>query len=215
MKSAQDRSYRIRGLRVPGVTDVCGILNKPALNRWRETMGTQAADDAGQFAAKRGTLIHDAALLMSQGKAVMPGSDDSLLDRCVANLQGWLSTNLVETLLAETPVYSTAWMYAGRPDFVGVVRFDGRDRFAVLDWKGSKATAAYYEWNLQTAAYAMTDEVRKLAGRHKIYRATITINPEGDCTPRVWAFDETPRRQAAFLNLLSVYNDRRAWEGKP
>lgn len=208
-----DRAYAIRGLRVPGVTDVTRILNKPGLNLYREGLGTAAANEEAELTSQRGTRVHRNALLLCRGKPVLPGDPDPAVDTCTENLRTWLAHHLVKPLLAEKPVYSQGYLFAGRPDLVAIMRLGiPGDTFWVIDWKASRAAKPpYYEWDLQTAGYALTDEVRELAGRATVNRATITINPEGDCTPHVWAFGDSSRRKQSFLWLLSIYGDMQSW----
>ena len=207
------RDYRIRGFRVPGVTDVTGILDKPQLTEWKTDLAARTGDrDAGkkqgQLAADRGTRVHDAALLLAQGKRVLGGPSDSATDTCVANIAAWMKQHVAEVLLCEQPVYHRAYLYAGRPDLLCVVR--GRQGVWLCDWKASGAKALYPEWRLQLGAYALTDEVRKLAGRRTVHAAVMLVSPTGDCTPHMHEVEELRKASDAFLHLLATYNWRKS-----
>ena len=203
-----DRDYRItrRGesFRVPGVTDIVGILDKPELHAWREQQGTALANTVAKIAADRGTRIHAAALLLAQGKRILGGPADSAVDTCVVNIAAWLELHLGETLLCETPVYHRTYLYAGRPDLLCTVR--GRQGVFLLDWKASGAKAIYETWRLQLGGYALTDEVRKLAGHKQVHAAIMLCDPSGDCTPHLHEVDDLRAASNAFLHLLAVYS---------
>ena len=209
-----DRDYRItrRGesFRVPGVTDIVGILDKPELHAWREQQGTQTANAVAKMAADRGTRVHAAALLLAQGQRILGGPADSAVDTCVVNIAAWLELHLGETLLCETPVYHRTYLYAGRPDLLCTIR--GRQGVWLLDLKASKAAKPYFEWVLQVAGYAQCDEVRKLASHRQIHGAILQVNPEGDCTPRLHEIKELAKHEATFLHALAIYNRKKEWE---
>ena len=207
------RDYRIRGFRVPGVTDVTGMLDKPELTRWKTDLAARTGDrDAGkkqgQLAADRGTRVHDAALLLAQGKRVLGGPSDSATDTCVANIAAWMKQHVAEVLLCEQPVYHRAYLYAGRPDLLCVIR--GRQGVFLLDWKASGAKAVYPEWRLQLGAYAICDEVRKVAGHRTVHAAVMLCDPTGDCTPHMHEVEDLRSAGNVFLHLLSVWNWRKS-----
>ena len=210
-----DRDYQINGIAVPGVTTIAGIFDKPGLNKWREKMGTTEADAEAQRTAERGNKIHRNALLLCRGDLVLP-DEDELVNLCTTNLRPWVATYVVETLLAEQPIYCRARYFAGRPDLVAIMRWVDGEFLSVIDWKGSRAAKAYYEWDLQTAGYSLCDEVEELARASGISpatvrRATITMNPEADGLPTVWSYGQTAIRRNAFLYALCVYQDKTGW----
>lgn len=215
--------YLINGRPVPSVTQVTGILDKPAVTAWQIDLAVRSGDRGAGKAeahrlADRGTRIHDQALRVAEGKPWVPGPPDDVETRCVANLALWVEQRVQKVLLCERAIYSAKWSYAGRPDLVCLLRDDPEHAVWVIDWKGSHAPRPYFEWTLQLAGYAATDDVRQLAidvgraGVAAIHRAIVTVNPDGDCAPHVHMLDHDADDVQAFLCLLSVYNARQRYE---
>ena len=206
----------VDGRPVVHVTRVTGMLDKPQLTNWKIKLAVEAGDRNAASAearrlADRGHRIHAAALALCEGRPIMPGDPDDVVEHCTMNLRTWVRENLGEVFLAEKPVRNAKYLYGGQPDLVSTL-IDRRGLW-VIDWKGSRAAEVYYEWSLQLAAYAMSDEVEALA-RHtgeKVRVASVLVNPDGDCTPHMHEHTDLARRKNAFLCLLTAYNDREAY----
>jgi hypothetical protein len=160
------RHYRHPGTGelVPSVTNVIGVLDKPALPRWSAKMVAEAAwnmrhslDEMGQQeaidvlkgspwrksgrAADRGTDIHAYLEAKLNGQDPEPLSDDATPYRAAAD--DWLTKD-IEIVATEMTLFNP--LYAGTTDFVA--RIDGR--LTIGDFKTSKAI--YDEAALQLAA---------------------------------------------------------------
>lgn len=164
--------YSVDGETVPGSTTCLGILAKPALTYWAANMAadywksnikpgvsldeieidniwkaskkahTQKKDES----ASLGTMVHQFVEDYIKGKnpelAVNPemrGAEEKFLK--------WVEDHKVKFVLAEQPIYSRKFKYAGTLDFICVI--DGNL------WLGDLKTsnAIYDEYISQTASY--------------------------------------------------------------
>jgi len=141
------------GSRVPSVTTILNILNKPALMEWAWQMGTQGLDykavrdEAGGI----GTLAH--YLIMRDLSGLDPDTseysahDIELAENCLIKYWDWLKPRIVKPILLEQPLISEEYSFGGTIDFYGEI--DGRP--TLLDFKTGKAI--YPEMFCQLAAY--------------------------------------------------------------
>jgi hypothetical protein len=209
--------YYIDGLRVPSVTQVTGIFDKPEVTRWRERLAADERDPtAGRAEAKRlagrGNRLHEAALRLLERKPVMPSPEENVR-RCVRSLDTWIAEMIDEVIFAEQPVYNHFWRYAGRPDFFGTL-FGDTGSLWLVDWKGSHAERPYWEWTLQLAGYADCDAINEVAILRglPVRRAIVTINPDGDCFPHFHRLTSDEDDKQTFLCALACYNSRQRYK---
>lgn len=156
------------GERIPGVTTVIGLLNKPALVGWAGKLCAEAGWNAGRNgeplprwsdvcygtrdkAAADGTRAHDLFEQHLRGQTVVRGLDDS--DgawQAFENARRWLDLGSIEFEVwpHERPLVSERYGFAGTPDAVAREP-DGAVRGC--DWKTSKGV--YPEFIIQLAAY--------------------------------------------------------------
>lgn len=165
-------SYTLDGKLVPGVTTICGVLDKPALVNWAAKETAAYADDnwarlsemrsadriaamekarfqTNRKATTKGSRIHAMAEALAHGQEVeVPPEIRPQVEAVARFLDSWA----FETVITESPVANTAYMYAGTAD--AVLR---NDRFGtiLLDWKTGKGV--YDEVALQLAAYKNCD----------------------------------------------------------
>lgn len=168
---AGSHSYRLDGHKVPGVTTVCGILDKPALvgwaanetaayadEHWAELSEMRSADriermKKARFATNRkavvrGNRVHALGERVAKGEQI-PADD------LPASLRPWVETYArflddwdMEVLHTETPVAHTDYRYAGTLD---AIAYSPRLGTILLDIKTGKGV--YEEVGLQLAAY--------------------------------------------------------------
>jgi hypothetical protein len=150
--------YRLAdGTKVPGVTTVLGVINKPALMNWAWQLGTQGIDykhyvDA---TARIGTLAHE----MIQEYLGGPDWDRSAFTReeidtaenAVLSFFEWEKQTgySMKTFAIEMPVVSEKYRYGGTVDWLGSI--DASGGYWLVDFKTSKALYPEHEW--QTSAY--------------------------------------------------------------
>lgn len=167
-------SYTLDGRRIPGVTTVLGILDKPALVDWaaRETAGyamrnwsslsemepheryeamVKARYETNRKAIVAGNKIHELGSRLIHGLEVEVPDD---VRGRVEAYASWLDEWDVEVLFSEAPVCNTTYRYGGTVDFVG--RFGRLDGMVLaVDLKSGKR--AYSDTALQLVGYKNCD----------------------------------------------------------
>ena len=142
-----------QGTRVPGVTTIIGLLNKPALIPWANKMGLQGIDTTRyvDHLARAGTLAHH--LILCHYKGEVPDMSDftenqiELAGNSLMSYQAWESQHTIKPILIEVPLVSDTFKYGGTPDLY--CELDGE--LTLLDFKTSKAL--YPEVMYQMAGY--------------------------------------------------------------
>ena len=165
-------SYQLDGRRIPGVTTVIGILDKPALVNWaaRETAiyadenweqlsGMRSGDriqalekaryNTNRKAVVKGNRIHALGERLANGETVeVPLEIRSQVQAYAKFLDDWG----LETVATETPVCHTEWAYGGTFDLIAR---SPRFGTSLMDIKTGKGV--YSEVALQLNAYANCD----------------------------------------------------------
>lgn len=149
--------YKVDGKRVPSVTTIIGILDKPALFHWAAEMGLKGIDPRTYRDDKAdvGTIAHamiEAHLLgqdpVSKGHAVCK---DKLLwpeaETAFGAYLKWRESFEVRVVATEIKMESALYRCGGCPDLVG---FAG-DELRLFDWKTSGGI--YDSHVIQVAAY--------------------------------------------------------------
>jgi hypothetical protein len=168
-------SYLLDGEKVDGVTTVTNNgVPKPQLIKWAaEETWKYAIDhwaelsvlplserisrlegarfDTLREASERGTEVHAQIVCYLAGEPVTPPAGlEGHVDAAIKFVDEWE----LEELLVETPVFSRAFGYAGRPD--AIARLAGGDDVWLLDWKTHRS-GPFIESALQLAAYRYAD----------------------------------------------------------
>ncbi len=158
--------YRaVDGRRLPSVTTVLSVLNKPALIKWAHGLGLKGIDLTGYVdeLASIGTLAHKMILNHLSGETTETSSYTSeqvdLAENCFLKYLTWEKEHAVEPLMVETPLVSNDLMFGGTPDFYGMV--DGQT--TLIDFKTGKAI--YKDYWYQLGGYSLL-----LAQRPSCYR---------------------------------------------
>jgi len=141
------------GTKVPGVTTVLGVLNKPALVIWANRLGLQGIDSSKYTdeMAQIGTLAHQMILDYFK-KAETDTSDYSknqidLAENCLLSFWEWEKKHEIEVILAEQAFVSELYGFGGTLDCF--CKLDGE--LTLVDFKTGKAL--YPEHEYQVAAY--------------------------------------------------------------
>jgi hypothetical protein len=191
------------GNRVPGVTTILDILNKPALVVWANRLGLQGIDST-KFKDKMadiGTITH--LRILHYLKKTEPDlseyspADIKTSDNCMLSFYEWEKSHKLEPVIVEVPLTSDRYGFGGTPDFVGMVN----GRLEIVDFKTGSGiyNTAFY----QVAAY------RQLAhevGHQVEYARILRIgrdNNEGFEERLIASFDD---EMALFLKCLEIYN---------
>lgn len=159
----------------PSVTQVLGILAKPAVESWAVNLMSETCfnnprqdESLEEYrdriepiyeakrgeAAIRGSAIHDFAEAYLNGDKPEPVEGYEI--QCI-NLADWLDTHISSAICEKTFAFDT-WDnmgYGGRIDAHGTLK-DGRKfllDFKTQDLKGKKSPTFYPEWKYQLGAY--------------------------------------------------------------
>ncbi len=152
------------GKRLPGVTTVLGIIDKPALVGWANRMGLEGFDTSRlvKDAADKGTLAHAMAQAHVMGmeldwdsincsKSVRNEAENAFI-----KFLGWWGDGRYTRIASEFVMISEKWGCGGTGDIFAIRNADGK--LLYVDLKTSNGV--YREMKIQVSAYAeMYDEV--------------------------------------------------------
>jgi hypothetical protein len=141
------------GERIPGVTTVLSILNKPALIHWAWDLGCKGVDyrTFRDDKADIGTLAHD--MILCHLKKEVPDTSDytqkqiDLAETCFLKYLDWEKKNTIEPIYLEKPLVSEVYQYGGTIDNYCLLNGEK----TLIDYKTSKAI--YDENFIQVASY--------------------------------------------------------------
>lgn len=190
------------GARVPSVTTVIGILNKPALLNWAWELGTQGIDYKAvrDQAGDIGSLAH--YLIMSDIKGEKPDvseyskNDLGKAETCLLKYYEWQKKYEIKPLLTEKVLVSEQWRFGGTIDCFA----ETPQGNILVDFKTGKAI--YDEHLIQVAAYSkLLEEKNYLHNRVMILRIG-RDETEGFEERMVGNLEPYWR---IFLNCLAIY----------
>lgn len=152
--AAGHATYKLAdGTRVPGVTTILGVLNKPALIPWANKMGLQGIDTSKYVdkLAAIGTLAHYLIQCHLQEEtphlAAWSTEQVGLAENALLSFFEWERGHLLEQVICEQQLVSEAFRYGGTIDCCAIL--DGIP--TIVDFKTGKAI--YAEHLYQVAAY--------------------------------------------------------------
>ena len=145
------------GQKVPGVTTILGILNKPALIKWANNLGLQGIDSSAYVdeTAKVGTLAHQMIQEYLGGpewdRSAYDAEQVDLAENAVLSFHEWerQTGHRMETEDIELPLVSELNRYGGTIDWYGIIE----GQYWLVDIKTSKSL--WPEHVFQVAAYNM------------------------------------------------------------
>jgi len=144
--------YKVGGKRVPSVTTILGILNKPALQHWAWQMGVEGLDyrNVRDQAADVGTLAHHMIMCHLTGEEPDTGEysahDIEQAENCLIKYWDWEKAHKIKAVLVEAPLVSRLG-FGGTIDCLA--ECDGE--LWLIDHKTGKAI--YDDMFYQLAAY--------------------------------------------------------------
>lgn len=193
------------GTRVPGVTTVCGLLNKPALVLWANRLGLQGIDTTKYVdeSAKIGTLIH-AMVEHHIKKEELDTSEYSkkeidLAENGFIKYLEWEGQQEIEPIGNEIQLVSEEHKFGGTIDFL--CKLNGVE--TLVDFKSG--SGIYNEHFLQTSAYfKMARE--KGYNPQQILILNIGRNENENFATQLIKGDTIDNYFEIFKNLLSIYN---------
>ena len=191
------------GTKVPGVTTVLGILNKPALVKWANNLGLQGIDSSKyrDEMADIGTLAHQ-LILNYFNKAKTDTSEYSqsqidLAENCLLSFWEWEKGRKIEVIMAEAQLVSQEYGFGGTIDCF--CKLDGQP--TLLDFKTGKAI--YPEMFCQLAAY---EQLLAEAGQLIEVTRILRIGRDNDEGFEERTIGKLDKQWQVFLNCLSIYN---------
>ncbi len=133
--------HLVNGDRVPGVTTILSVINKPALYRWNNRLGLRGIDSQEHltYLADAGSLAHELIAHRLGGPApeAIGYSDDqiNMAQNAVSSFDAWARGKRLETQETELSLVSEQYQYGGTLDALVLL-----DRvLAVIDFKTSSA----------------------------------------------------------------------------
>jgi hypothetical protein len=230
------RSVTLRDARkvraFPSVTNILGILAKPALDAWKQEQAILAAltlprseDEPLDAFAKRvvtdmsaqvekaadlGSAIHAACEVYATSKALPENPEVAAL---FAPVREWFDADVERIDCIERVVTHSEWGYGGRVDMVCKLKSTGS--WAVVDFKTQKVKRdakgalkpTFYEaWPLQLEAYrqAILVEAARKQPLDIVSLVISSIEPV-PVMPKVWPREEQTAYYRAFLNARNLW----------
>jgi len=191
------------GDRVPSVTTILGILNKPALLDWAWRCGCDGLDYKAvrDSAADIGTLAHYLVMCHLTGQepdtSEYSAQDIEQAETCLIKFWEWEKGREIKPILVETPLISERNRVGGTIDFYGEV--DGQK--VLIDFKTGKAI--YSEALIQVSTYKhLLEENGYQVNNVKILR--IGRNEDEGFEERT--IGKLDKQWELFLNCRNIYN---------
>jgi len=154
--SRQHTVYKLTdGTKVPGVTTILGVINKPALVKWANNLGLQGFDSAKYVdaTARIGTCAHELVQEYLGGNKVDRGAytldEIDGAENALISFFAWekMHGGRMETLHIELPLVSEQYHFGGTIDWYGLI--DGLPW--LVDFKTTKGVFPEHEY--QVSAY--------------------------------------------------------------
>lgn len=199
------------GTRVPGVTTILGILNKPALVSWANRLGLQGIDSSKYVdkMADIGTLAHEMVAAHLRGEecdtSEYSANDIEKAETCVIKYYDWEKEHPIEPVLVEAPLVSGMYRFGGTIDCLAKLN----DELVLIDLKTGKAI--YGEMFYQLAGYRLLLEGNgyKASGA-RILR--IGRNEDEGFEERV--VKNLDKQTKVFLHCLGIYQLQKEIRGE-
>ena len=192
------------GTRLPGVTTVLGILNKPALLDWAWKLGLEGEDykKVRDKAGDIGTLAHYLIMchLTGQKPDTSEYSPENLdkAENCLLSYYEWEKSHPFTTGRVEEAVVSERYQYGGTFDCLAMVG----NQLELLDFKTGKGI--YPEMIYQLAAYRqLINENGLVCDTARILRIGRTED-EG-FEERICNSDTLDKAWEVFKHCLGIY----------
>jgi len=147
-----------------------------------------------QYAADRGTRVHEICSRIAQGEFVMNLDEDCR--PYVDSFRHWFSTQVGEVVLAEERLIDEGWGYTGQIDLL--VRLK-EGATALVDLK--TPVLAYKQWRLQLSAY---HNLVVEAGFTPEKCGSLQLSPRGK-VPRMKWYENTALDFTHFTMALGLY----------
>jgi len=205
--------YFFDGYKYPSVTTIIHkvVPEAPELTRWKDTFRSKEFKNSTEYrdySSFRGTFIHYTVLNQIAPFPLDPGDLPALSDwhqwreRMVEDITSakelWdeIDIEVIPPVFIETPLCHHGLWYAGTPDLVARIKYEGKTEFTLIDLKTSrKPYESHYH---QLGAYAqMIDSGNK----HRVERGLlIYLNPKSNEPDIVSLEKDEIKEQALIFN---------------
>lgn len=153
---AHTRYNNAAGKRLPGVTTILGIINKPALVKWANDMGLNGIDTSNfvQDAANKGTVAHAMIQCYLTGHTLDTSNIApdvvSKAENAFIKFLSWWDQQGLRCIHSELQIISEEWQVGGTLDILAERIANGN--LVEVDLKTGKGI--YDEMKIQVCAYA-------------------------------------------------------------
>jgi hypothetical protein len=199
--------YKTRaGERVPSVTTILSLLNKPALVKWANNLGLQGIDVTKyvDILADAGSLAHD--MILDYFRGIITDTSECSQDvikkaeNAFLSFLEWAKQRKLEPILVEHEMVSETKKYGGKCDWYGYE--DGIK--TLLDFK--TGSGIYEEHAIQLAAYKYELEEEG----HEVEIAKIIRIPRTeDEIFEIKAWKNLSKQAEIFFHLRDIYELKR------
>ncbi len=177
----------------PSITTVLGATaDKSYLDKWRDRLGHEAADNETERCATRGSNVHQMAEDYILGNPTT--TKHTTLDIFLYNqLRKVIDSKIGKVLAVEIPLYSKILRLAGRCDLIA--EYNGV--LSIIDWKTStlyKNRSYITDYFLQATAYSFMLEERYGLRAKQIVTVIATEN-----TPQAVIYRDSREKHSAAL----------------
>lgn len=194
--------YKLDGVRVPGVTTVVNLLNKPMLVKWANDLGLEGIDSQKYVdtASTVGTIAHYLVACHLTGEAPelseYSKSEIDLAENSMLSFLEWVKNKNVKVLLSEQEMVSRKYGFGGTFDLY--CEMNGLKY--LVDFKSSNAI--YGEYRIQLAGYKLLlEEAGNTVDRAMIVR----IGRDATEGFETREYTDLSGETKIFLNLLEIY----------
>tara|TARA_R110000824_G_scaffold88187_4_gene216868 strand:- start:4573 stop:5244 length:672 start_codon:yes stop_codon:yes gene_type:complete len=199
-RTTQHQVYKnLAGKRVSGVTTILGVIEKPALKFWANTIGLEGImiRDYVDGLADIGTLAHE--MIHAHLNGLEMNYDDWTPNQIKAATNSyekfleWSSGREIEVIAAEVPLVSEKHQFGGMPDIIAMVD----SVRTVVDIKTAKAIYDSHLW--QVCAYTKLIEENGYGDIAQGLIVQVGRSPDEGFTTRQITGDELERGWKVFL----------------
>ncbi len=203
-----EQGYIIDGKLYPRVTTILSVIRKIELEHWRGAVGNEVADEKLVASQDTGKRIHSACedILEQIDAEIIPKipNIDTYPDneQCMLlTFLGWAVKHVEKVIVLEKVVYHPTYVYAGRMDWLLMLKGDSIPTLFDLKTSG----AIYDEVALQLSAY---QEALKVMGIVDTCRRMCLRLDKQDGSIQIKEFTGAQDFNA-FLCCLGIYNWRK------
>ena len=194
--------YKVNGKRVPGVTTILSVLNKPALVKWANNLGLQGIDSSKyrDEMADIGTLAH--LMILNYFKGIETDTSDysktqiDLAENCLLSFWEWEKQHKIQVILAEGQLVSIIYGFGGTIDLYCLL--DGTP--TLVDFKTGKAIYPEMFYQLAAYKYLLTESCSTLNCR------ILRIGRSEDEGFEERVVTDTSKQWEIFQHCLAIYN---------